>query len=337
MVARIIDFSKRRPVIAALAFLGVCAAVWLSVSEAYTWVVWNRLIAETQTICDAPRSGRDIDATWSFPFKDTTCTVEVTIDAGELELASRIDAGRAFRTPIYPRARHLPHFVSSQAESRFIRDLADEFRRIAEEMSLDEDEHLELIVCAVQAIPYGETEGDVLLPIEVVANGRGMCSEKSVLLAALLVREGYGTAMWALPTQKHVAVGVRSDWVRFDDSEYAYIETTRPAFIGHVSSEMKARGPIARHPVLMRVSEGKVYTAGEQIDYILERLTRRPSLGDRGRRAFPQYRTYDAYYSLKAVENDVTLELARFAMQNTHDRARVYRTLVSSDALSIAY
>ena len=77
-------------------------------------------------------------------------------DEEELVRARRVDTTPIFGTRLWLRTFNISQLVHSQARSRFISDLATEFRRLRAEMSLDDDEYVELMARAVQAIPYGE-------------------------------------------------------------------------------------------------------------------------------------------------------------------------------------
>ncbi len=337
MANGLVSYSKRHPLLVAAIVVCACAVTWLALWSAYTWVAWNSLLVEARSMDDAPRSGVEQLAVWSFAFQDATCTVNARVDCGDLRRAREIDTQRAFGTPLRLRADYLPRFVREQSESRFIDDLAEDFRRIREDMTLDDDEYLELMACAIQSIPYGEPKGDILLPIEVVADGRGVCSEKSVLLAALLVHEGYATAVFALPIQHHVAVGVKSDGAWFARTEYAFIETTRPALVGDVSSENRAMGPVHRPPIVMVVSDGIEYSSGAEVEYVLSRVRESLTPIEFNRRSYPALKTPGTYWALQDAQEQATTELAEFVLEHPHDRERVFRTVVVVDALAIGY
>lgn len=56
-------------------------------------------------------------------------------------------------------------------------------------VALDDAEYLELMVSAVQHLSCGDIEYEILLPGEVIAYREGVCTEKSVLFAALTARD----------------------------------------------------------------------------------------------------------------------------------------------------
>ena len=120
------------------------------------------------------------------------------------------------------------------SRSSTIAQIADQLGRMRAGLGLDDDGYVELIARFVQEIPYGTLDGEVRLPVEVAASGSAVCDDKSVLLAALLVHEGYDTVVWAFDSQAHAAVGVRCLGPGMRGSGYAFIETTAPAYVGQV-------------------------------------------------------------------------------------------------------
>ena len=213
-------------------------------------------------------------AAWSFAFGDRACTISVPVLDSELQRARSIDTGPIFISEGKLREDYILRLVEAQSRSAFIDRMSTELRAVRSARGLDDDRYLELLVRAVQSIPFGSDDGRMRLPAEVVASGFGLCSEKSFLLAALMLHEGYDTAFWWLETQNHVAPGVAIDGPDFRDSGYAFIETTRVAYIGEVSATNRAAGPIAKPPRLIRLGGTKPYGAGEKVAYILGVLER---------------------------------------------------------------
>ena len=86
--------------------------------------------------------------------------------------------------------------------------------------TLDDDEYLELMAVAVQSLPY-DTDGTLTapkFPIETYVDGRGDCDDKSLLLAALLAREGYSVALFYFKPEAHMALGVKGYQCDYKDT-----------------------------------------------------------------------------------------------------------------------
>lgn len=276
-------------------------------------------------------SGDTVPASWSFPFQSTRAMVDIEIDRAELQAASRIETARIFDARGRLREGYIQGVVAEQARSDVLDRLVAEFRRIRRERELDSDEYLELMTAAVQSIPYGDTEVDTLLAPEVLAGGNGICTDKSLLLASLLVREGYDTVVWVFSTQRHVAVGVRSTRAQFRGTGYAFIETTAPRFVGQASQEYRAPGPVADPPTQIALGGSRAYTAGGEVELVLAELRRLEPLAREQLRLAGIARTAARHrerYAERALESWMADAYVRFIMANTHDRKGVYAVVV---------
>lgn len=279
-------------------------------------------------------SGRTVPVAWSFPFQSTRVMISLEVDAAELKAAADLETSRIFRSRPSLRERYVRSVVDAQARSTAVDRLVAEFRRIRRERALDDDEYLELMVAAVQAIPYGDVGVETLLAPEVLAGGSGICTDKSLLLASLLVREGYDTVLWVFSTQKHVAVGVRSARAQFRSSGYAFIETTAPRFIGQAAQEYRALGPVADPPAQIECGGTRAYTAGDEVEAILAELRRLEPLAESHLAFASIARTASRHrerYARRALDSWVADARVRFIMTNTHDRAGVFAVVAKTD------
>lgn len=275
-------------------------------------------------------TGRTVPASWSFPFQSTRAMVDIEVDQAELAAARSIDTSRIFGSRGVLRERYIQSVVAEQAESAVVDRLVAEFRSIRDERGLDSDEYLELMTAAVQSIPYGDTEADTLLAPQVLAGSSGICTDKSLLLASLLVREGYDTVIWIFSTQKHVAVGVRSARAQFRGTGYAFIETTALRFVGQASQEYRALGPVADPPAQIALGGLRAYTSGGQVEVVLSELRRLQPLAREQLELATIARTTTRHrerYAERAMESWVADAYVRFIMTNVHDREGVYEVL----------
>lgn len=194
--------------------------------------------------------------------------------------------------------------LSAAEQTPVFDELLGELRRIKDYYHLDEDEYLELLVYFVQKCIWYDGKkrkkflmstsitaenfnsylfGDADIsfaqrfPVETLVEGCGMCLEKSMLLAALLRREGYATAIFLFSCGLHAAVGVRVPlsygWGYFahdgkDSTTYAYIEPTEVAYVGDYSYVKHTNPPTAT----IEIGNGeKEYQAMEMMSRILHR------------------------------------------------------------------
>lgn len=167
-------------------------------------------------------------------------------------------------------------FANESHQEPFYTDLLAALRDIREREDLDDDRYLELITAFVQSIPY-ETDASMAepkFPIETYVDGEGDCDDKSLLLAALLAREGYGTALLYFGEEEHMAVGVKTAGCRYHNTSYAYIETTNASYVG-ISPAVLGDGMIlSSEPLVIPVGDGsRLYTASEEIEMIERALS----------------------------------------------------------------
>lgn len=209
-----------------------------------------------------------------FRFRGQTRFVRIGIDDAELAAARRLDTSRVFSSMAPVRAAYLRMLVAEQSRSRTVAVIAVQLRGYRDLLGLDSDEYVELIARFVQEIPYGGADNETKLPVEVVSEGRGVCDDRSILLAALLVHEGYDTAVWAFDSQAHAAVGVKCLGPGMLASGYAFVETTQPAFVGQGDGAFVSRASWRRTPQLVRVGGRGVYRADLEAAFITRQLER---------------------------------------------------------------
>ncbi len=335
MLWRRLPRITRRRVAAATLLLCLVLGGWLTAREVALRSTWDGLLEQVTAVEDVPEGPIYHSRQWSFEYQDTTCTVTARYNPAELELAREIDTSRVFGTRLWLRAAYVSNLVKASSESRLVDDLASEFQRIRADLDLSDDEYLEVMARAVQAIPYGEVEDEILLPIEVIADGQGVCSEKSILLAALLLHEDFDTVIWVFETQGHAAVGVASNGATYGETDYAFLETTRYAFIGQVSPEFASRGPIAKAPEMIRLGGSREYSAGVEVAYILDQLDEAELL-ETFWSNYPDYAEQASgprktRFASRAEDYYDASNLTRYVMGNTHDRAAIYAELRAQD------
>jgi len=151
-------------------------------------------------------------------------------------------------------AESIDRYLETPAEDNIYKGITKELNDLAAKNGLDENQRLELAVAFVQNIPYdtAKAKTDLKHPryaYEVLYDGKGICSGKSFLMAAILKEMGYGSAIFDYPSEKHMNVGVETD-MRYstDNSGYTMIETTNPKLkigviprIDNVSRQARAK------------------------------------------------------------------------------------------------
>ena len=123
------------------------------------------------------------------------------------------------------------------------------------------DDQAKIAISLVQYIPYnwnayyGVSKG-WYYPYETLYNNKGVCADKSLLLAYLLNQLGYDTIIFEF--SDHMAVGVKSSSnYDFYDSGYAFIETTRPTIITYIPDTYYGGFTITPNPNIIHLNGGK--------------------------------------------------------------------------------
>ncbi len=130
-------------------------------------------------------------------------------------------------------------FIKHNPIDPTVPDLAAAIQDLGKKNRLSEDQIAELVTAFVQNIPYDDAKSQLIeggsedikpvYPYEILYDQKGVCSEKSFLLTALLRDLGYGTVLFEYKEAKHIAVGVKCppEYSSYD-SGYCYTETTQP-------------------------------------------------------------------------------------------------------------
>jgi hypothetical protein len=254
--------------------------------------------------------------------------LDVPFSSAEVKRAREFEFGPTFARRGAWRGRYVAEVVKLESRSRFTDGFARELRRQRERLRLSSDEYAELIVASVQTIPYGRVGGELKMPVEVIASGSGICTEKTVLLAALLLHEGYRTAVWSLDSHRHVGAGLATAGRGYRGSGYAFVEVTEPAFIGQITSRYAAAGPVFRPPQLIEVGGSTRFSADAQVSYILWLR----SWAERAATAPPGTTGRPSPFSARVLDRSTASTLVRWIDWNSHDRERVFERLARASS-----
>jgi hypothetical protein len=325
--------NRRRRAFVACAALGAIV-ITVAVSQATDWLQWRTFLRGVDGILATPIERAAAPVTLTFRYAGRPHVIRIDVSTLEVARSERVRTEHLFPLRDAVRERYFRHLVLAVSRSGAVRSLADELRIIRLQERLDTDQYLELITRAIQEIPYGEVSREFLLPAEVLAGRSGVCSEKSVLLAALLAHEGYDTALIILDADGHVAVGVGSDEPGYLGSRFAFVETTAGMYIGQVKEAYQGVGPVPRAPQIVPVSSGTRYHASAEVDVIVRFLRQ----AQRDRNTYRPYVEYAATstgmhaerYAQRAYDFTLAEDVAAFIIENADDRHRVYLDLTGS-------
>jgi len=126
------------------------------------------------------------------------------------------------------------------------------------------DDQARIAISIVQQIPYDTNKSINILnstmryPYMVIYDGKGICSEKSMLLASLLQRLGFGVILYHFESEKHMAVGIKSPYpYSYKETGYAFIETTVPSIPTDSGGNYSHFGKLVSMPFIYTISYGR--------------------------------------------------------------------------------
>jgi len=218
-------------------------------------------------------------------------------------------------------------YINDPYQEEFYDSLISQFRDIKEKHKLTDDEYLELITAFVQSIPYDYEKAKTTLgeshrfPIETFVDKKGVCGDKSLLLAGLLSRENYDVALLLFLEEKHMAVGIRTSSFDYKGTGYAFIETTEYNFVGIVPDEYAEGIKLRSTPIVIKVGNGtKSYNSIDQTMKIWKVLkTLEDKINDPKMEDIDEYNFYYDSYN--------------YILEHRYDRKGVYEWIMSEPKL----
>jgi hypothetical protein len=222
-----------------------------------------------------------MNRSYSFKYRRTEHSITIAVDRTVYEGAATVDErpyGGAWQDNTTLATYYL-EMTNDAAQEDMYRTILDQLDSIRDAENLTSDEYIELISCFVQQIPFdNHAPSHPRYPVEVVGEGKGDCDEKSMLLAGLLSREGYDSALLLFLDEYHATVGIAGSLpagepvATFSENNHTYvcIETTYPKFVG-----LSAESLIGADPVVVTVGTGSgMYQETEDIAYIVGSIDR---------------------------------------------------------------
>jgi hypothetical protein len=207
-----------------------------------------------------------------FTFEGTAYDLEVDVERAVVEGARSSVRHASFREGSRPAdletRLELTYLVDPAQDATFTAVIA-QLRDLRARLGLDSDRYFELITAFVQHIPYDKDAGVGRFPVEVLADGKGDCDEKSRLLAGLAAREGYAVALLSFDAEAHMAVGVRAPGLDYKGTGYGFVESTSPSMVSFPFAE-NAPMQLNSAPAVSVVSNGPhAYRAAADLDRIV--------------------------------------------------------------------
>lgn len=154
-------------------------------------------------------------------------------------------------------------YLDDKVQKKYVSKLSEKIMK-----SENGDNRARAAVSIVQNIPYADNDTlkDMRYPYEVLLDFKGVCSEKSLLLAYLLRDIGFCTALFIFEKENHASVGIKCpEKYSFKNSGYCFVETNSPSIITDSQKEYEI-GCLESAPRIIKICDGRqMETIG--IDY----------------------------------------------------------------------
>lgn len=213
----------------------------------------------------------------AFSFQDREITINYSVDKVLYEDAKNTDKYVYLYENISDSewtSEYYRSFVNSEYMDEVYAAILGSLRQVKDQLSLDDDEYAELISVYVQSIPYNtdEVDTDPKYPVETVFEDSGDCDDKSILLAGLLLKEGYDVVLLEYESEEHMNVGIRSNGCEYRNTGYATIEATDVNLIGWEKIEIGDGEVLDSDPLVITFDNegGLYYTACSQVQAIYD-------------------------------------------------------------------
>lgn len=207
-----------------------------SLSESYT----DERKPDYRIVSELNTSPATIEYTWTSYEGLYYATVSYTIDDGMFQYYRNL--------PRYYKDKEYLNYINDPMNDQYISMIADNLTEIGNRRGYSQGELIRETVNFVQSLEYIEDETSTekkewpKYPLETLYERSGDCEDFSILLAGILSKMGYGTAL--IKYDDHMAVGLKSDMTlsgtafTYEGNYYYYIETTNPGWeIGEMPEE----------------------------------------------------------------------------------------------------
>lgn len=181
------------------------------------------------------------------------------------------------------------HYVLSDFDRYYIRELVNSFRAGGEKFGLSETDHVHNVISFVQSLRYvndSDSKGKpdyVRFPLETLVDGVGDCEDMAILAGAILYEMGYGVLLVCLP--EHLALAVKCEeyfpgtYYDYEGGRYYYLEMTNTGWdIGQIPQRYQGTSarliPVA-YRQHVRIEEGSYrydsyYLSDPTVEFVLE-------------------------------------------------------------------
>lgn len=144
-----------RVIIAAVVVACVAATMRYGYAQASTWGTYLVFVHDLRVLERAQPSGITTDVVFDVPYRGATFSVVVPVDAGYLAAARRVNGTALFGFNRPVRSAAMRALADEQQDDPFVAASATRLRTVRARLGLSDDDYVDFIARAVQAIPYG--------------------------------------------------------------------------------------------------------------------------------------------------------------------------------------
>lgn len=153
--------------------------------------------------------------------------------------------------------------INEEEQRELLLPLVTKIQNIAE----NKEDQVRIAISIIQNIPYNESGEIITLgsnqlnysryPYEVLYDMKGICGERSELLAFLLREIGYGVVLFYYSSENHECVGIRCPVeYSLDDTGYCFVETTGPSVMTNNQDYYVGGEKLSSKPEVIFISGG---------------------------------------------------------------------------------
>ena len=149
-------------------------------------------------------------------------------------------------------------FINNKIQSKFLMPLVEKIKS----RTSNKDDQARIAISLVQHIPYDwaslkSHDTHSKYPYEVLYDYRGVCEEKSLLLAFLLKHLGFGVVLFSFKFENHMAVGIKCPMqYSYKKTGYCFVESTNPTIITDSNGNYIKVGKLSSIPKTIHICDG---------------------------------------------------------------------------------
>jgi hypothetical protein len=220
--------------------------------------------------CISPYGGSPTERILPYTLNGKTGALKIAVHVSIKEYLAKLPRVY-YCNPKCPTPQQLEmRYLVDEKQKPELLNLVEKITRLTD----DPADRARISISLVQNIPYDTDSAEAgnltnRYPYEVLFDQKGVCGEKSRLLAFILRELGYGVYLLDYEKEDHMAVALKCPveyaQYTYNGTGYCFLETTRVSIMTDNTGEYSSGGgKIESVPTLLTVSEGKEFPAKEE-------------------------------------------------------------------------